>query len=322
MFRFYNYGQGACADIDWNDPNLSILSKLDGTCCLVHFDPFSNQWHVATRSRPEADVLLDNGLFTFRTLFELATKETCGYDFDTLTSYLDKDYTYCFELTGQYNRIVCNYEKNTITLLAARNIKTLQEIDFNHPLITKLNNVPIVKSYPFKSIIDLIDWVSTLNPIEHEGVVVRDSNFNRIKIKSAAYVIASKSRDTLGASERNCLELIFHEKEDDIIPFMPKEIVSNLIRIKAGLQIMIKEYDQAYHSALNEANLINKGDRKTFALLVTKNPNLWNAPFFAMYNKKVNNMKEFIVQAKKEGTWPNSFLDMFLGKIKENYLNK
>ena len=37
MNRFFNYGQGCAATIDWSDPNLAILEKLDGTLCIVVF---------------------------------------------------------------------------------------------------------------------------------------------------------------------------------------------------------------------------------------------------------------------------------------------
>ena len=78
MKRFFNHGQGSAADINWADPNLAVLEKLDGTLCIVYFDPFTNKWCVATRSVSEADLLMDNGIFTFRTLFEKAVEETSG----------------------------------------------------------------------------------------------------------------------------------------------------------------------------------------------------------------------------------------------------
>src|SRR5579885_1572432 len=121
MKRFFNHGQGSAANIDWSDPNLAVLEKLDGTLCIVYWDPFTNQWCVATRSVPEADLLMDNGLFTFRTLFEKAVKETIGMEFNEFTKHLSPIHTYCFELTTPYNRIVVEYKKCGITLLALRN---------------------------------------------------------------------------------------------------------------------------------------------------------------------------------------------------------
>lgn len=308
MNRFFNHGQGSAANIDWSDPNLAILEKLDGTLCIVYYDPFTYKWCVATRSVPEADLFMDNGVFTFRTLFEKACQDTLGYAFEQLTEKLDARFTYCFELTTPYNRIVVNYPHNRITLLAARNLTTLQEVN---PRELQLD-VPVVEAHTYTTINELLDWVSSLNPMEHEGVVVRDANFNRIKVKNAAYVAYNKVRDALGTSERNCMELILAEKDDDVIPMLPEEIVKNLLKIKAGLQVVIKLYDEAYVAAKAEADATNLGDKKTFAILVTQNKNMWHAPFFQMFSGKAQNMKDFIAKSRKDGTWGDSFLDKIL----------
>jgi len=312
MKRFFNYGQGCAANINWTDPKLSVLEKLDGTLCIVYWDPFTSQWCVATRSVSEADLLMDNGLFTFRSLFEKAVEETThGLPFDQLTNYLNKDITYCFELTTPYNRIVVNYSGCGITLLSARKLHNHKEVDPNS-LGLEVASVPIVQAHSYNSVTELIDWVSSLNPMEHEGVVVRDGDFNRIKVKNAAYVAYNKVRDTLATSERNCVELILAEKDDDVISFLPEEIVKNLQKIKLGVQVALKKHDEAYRAAKAQADAILMGDKKTFAILITKDKSMWNAPFFQMFDGKAANMKEFIMQNRKDGTWGNSFLDRIL----------
>jgi len=319
MNRFFNYGQGAAAEIDWNDPKLAILEKLDGTLCIVYWDPFTSQWCVATRSVSEADLLMDNGLFTFRSLFEKATEETLKMPFSTWTNSLVKDNTYCFELTTPYNRIVVQYDTCGITLLSARHVPSLREFDPQELASVQLNGVPVVKSYKYSSINDLLDWVSNQNPMEHEGVVIRDSTFRRLKVKNAAYVAYNRVRDTLATSERNCLELIFQEKEDDVLAFLPEEIGKNLLRIKEKVQHIIKEYDEAFRVAKEQADLILPGDKKTFAILVTKDKKYWTSPFFAMFDGKATSMKDFIANNRKDGTWANSFLDKFLEMKNQNH---
>ena len=310
MRRFFNHGQGAVANVNWSDPNLAVLEKLDGTLCIVYWDPFTNQWCVATRSVPEADLPMDNGIFTFRTLFEKALYDTTeGLPFDQFSSMLNKDITYCFELTTPYNRIVVYYPKNTITLISTRNVKSGKEIDLDK---IEIDLIPVVQAHAYSSLDELLTWVSSLNPMEHEGVVVRDSQFNRIKVKNAAYVAYNKVRDTLATSPRNCMEIILLEKDDDVAAFLPEEIVKNLQKIKENLLLTIKKYDEAYAEAIEQANAINPGDKKTFAILITKNKQLWTAPFFQMFDKKVVSMKDFILNNKKNGTWADSFLDRLL----------
>ncbi len=318
MKRFFNYGQSTAAQINWSDPNLAILEKLDGTLCIVYHDPFTNKWCVATRSVSEADLLMDNGLFTFRTLFEKAVHDTTGYEFDVFTNYLEKSYTYCFELTTPYNRIVVEYKNNGVTLLAVRGLVTLEEVSMDHPVVDLLpTSLPVVQAHTYKSVDELVTWVSSLNPMEHEGVVVRDSNFNRIKVKNAAYVAYNKVRDCLATSERNVLELILSEKDDDVVPFLPEEIVKNLQKIKTGVQLVIKQHDAQYQQARAEADAKAPGDKKTFAILVTSNKELWSAPFFHMWDGKSVNMKDFFAKTRKDGTWPNGMLDKVLELAKK-----
>jgi hypothetical protein len=323
MRRFFNYGQGAAANVNWSDPKLAVLEKLDGTLTILYHDKFAHEWCVATRSVPDADVPLDNGLYTFRTLFEKALKDTNGMSFEEFTSKLDPEITYCFELTSPYNRIVVDYKETKITLIAARRVvyaggdfsDCFDEID-----IDKISTygVPHVHAHTFTCVSDLVDWVSTQNPLEHEGVVARDSNFNRVKIKNAAYLAFNRARDILGTSERNCLELVLQGKEDDVIPALPSEIVDRIINIKRGVTTMIKDYDRAYKTFKYASDQISLGNKKTFATIIMGNKDYWSSPMFSIFDGKAYDMKSFISKNRKDGTWADNFLDRILSIIK-NY---
>lgn len=315
MRRFFNHGQGA-AFINWDDPKLYIFEKLDGSLIINYFDPFISKWCVATRGIPDADLLMDNGLFTFRTLFEKAVQDTLNISFDTFTKSLVKEMTYCFELTTPLNRIVVNYPTYGITLLSARYLPTLKELNPSELAIVQMGQVPYVKAHTYTSIDEIVSWVSTLNPLESEGVVVRDSNFNRIKVKNANYVAYNKLNDRLGASERNCLELILAEKDDDVVSFLPEEIAKNLQKIKIGVNKFIKEYDSLYQELYLKANAESPGNKKTFALLINENKDLWTAPLFTIFAGKALNIRDFIAKNRKDGTWSNSFLDKILNFAK------
>ena len=317
MDRFFNNGQGAAAQIDWSDPNISILEKLDGTLTIVYFDKFSKQWCVATRSVPEADLIIDMGIYTFRTLFEKSVKDTLNLDFDSFTRSLVKEMTYCFELTTPYNRIVVKYDDFKITLLSIRYLPTLKEMDPSQLAIVLIGKVPCLHAYTYTSMDDILKWVSDQNPLEHEGVVVRDSNYNRIKIKNAAYVAFNRTRDILSASDRNILDLIFQEKDDDVLPMLSPEIANKLQKMKKDTQNTIKSYDEIYSKVKDVADGIMPNDKKTFALTVNeyklKNKKLWTAPLFQIFSGKALNMKDFIQKNRnKDGHWSSGFLDVFL----------
>ncbi len=325
MRRFFNYGQGACANINWNDENLKIQDKMDGTLIILYYDPFINEWCCGTRSVPDADLLMDNGIYTFRLLFEKALYDTCGLSFENYTSNLDKEITYCFELTTPYNRIVVNYPSNKVTIIAARQIIysstmigginneifwSCQELDTNK---IKTYGVPVVRTHPYASADDLIKLVDTFDPLENEGIVVCDSNFNRIKIKNINYVLYSKSRDTL-CNDRAFLSLILNEKEDDFMEFLPEEFKNRVLLLKDKLKLFKFNLMDRYENIKANSN-----SKKEFALAVQKEK-LWGAPLFAMYDKKCNNFNEFILQNKSkiDSSFSHSFLDKFLENILNN----
>jgi hypothetical protein len=310
MNRFFNEGQGAAAPIKWSDPNLKIFEKLDGTLIIVHFDHLSKQWHAATRSVCEADLLMDNKIFTFRTLFEKALKDTFNMSWEDFTYFkLDSNITYCFELTTPYNQIVVKYETCRITLIAARDKRTdlelpIDSFDFPKPHTYNLDNIQ-----------QILEWVSTLNPMEHEGVVVMDGNFNRIKVKNANYVAFSKCRDSLSSSPRNCLEIILNGKEDDVIAFLPQEIINNLLHIKKLYTLWLSVSEGTYQNALAEASSLNLNDKKTFALTLDKYTKAYRPACFSIFSGKADSIKDFIHKNRKDGTWSDGFLDKILQEI-------
>jgi hypothetical protein len=322
--RFYNHGQGAAANVNFDDPTTKVMSKVDGTMCCVYFDTHARAWCVATRSVPNADLPLDNfGDYTFRTLFDRAFKETMGEEFaDYANEHLDKQTTYMFELTTPYNRIVCQYNDFRITLLGARDLRTLKEIDVlqtngNEGEWMDLRGLPRCKAYSLKTSTDIITWVATLNPLDEdgEGVVVLDKHFNRVKIKNPAHGLLSKAKDKLGSSMRNCLELALLGKEDDVVAVLPPEIVARIMECKEGVRKLIKETDAAYIDIIKSFE-VDIPTQKDFALAL-KADGAWQAPLFKRFAGKINSTRDYIDSCKKDGTWSSSFLDMVLELIEK-----
>lgn len=310
MKRFFNYGQGACANIDWNDVDLSVESKMDGSLINLYFDPFLNFWCVATRSVPEADLLMDNGTYSFRLLFEKVLKETYNFSFKELTDKLNINCTYCFELTTIYNRIVVNYITNKITLLSIRDINTLQELKIDDLIVNSIG-IPTVQKYSFTTIEELITLVSTFSPLEHEGVVVKDSNFNRVKIKNINYVMYNRARDVI-CNDRAFITLILNEKEDDFMEFLPPEFKARTIELSHKLGKFKIQLMEDFYDCLN-----NSSSKKEFALLIQQKK-IWGAPLFSMFDKKCIDFKDYINQNKSkiDSSFSHSFLDKLLDLLK------
>lgn len=307
--RFFNEGQGA-AYVDWQDKDIKVYEKLDGTCIFLYF--YNGKWHTATRSSPEADVPLEQvfaeDTHTFSSLFKKCLFDTTNKTFDEYTSTLNKDNTYVFELTSPINRIVVKYNDYRVTLLAIKNKKTFEEYEIE----SSNNLVPCVFSYKMNTLEQILGFVNSASPLDHEGIVVRDSKFNRVKIKNIQYVTYNRARDLYSKSNRGFVQMILFKIEDDVIPYLPDEIVNKVYEFKDKLSSFINYIESNYKKYVDEVNSYPDSDRnkrKRFAELVQLNEEYQN-PFFVMYSGKANSFEEYINKNKdKSGKFPDNFLD-------------
>lgn len=325
--RFFNLGQGAAAPVDFDHPETRFYEKLDGTLTLLYFDPVVSEWHVATRSVPEANLPIDGfGDFTFRTLFERAVVDTTGLDFNSFVRFLDVQTTYIFELTTPLNRIVVNYEDYKVYLLGARANSTGAEFD---PVqIAPALRVPHAPIYRFGSVSEMVDFVSSRNPQNYEGVVVCDPHWRRVKVKNPGYLALNKVRDSVMNSPRGLVELILLEKLDDALSLFPEHIQKRAIELQDSFRKLVSSYRELFELCLAEVDAWNwkqdwkhekgsKEHRKQFALAVQAHKG-WMAPMMDQYQGRSSGLVDWMLSKRGvDGGWSNSFLDTVLGQIEK-----
>lgn len=315
MNRFYNYGDTSGAEVDWSDPNLRVYEKLDGTCMIVYWDELHNRWHAATRAVPEADLPiraghLEIGDDTFSDLFFNALNATMGsnvLEFGPLALF-NKNFTYVFELTSPYNRIVVKYDEPRVTLLACRHTESGDEISIE----SFHRTFPLPKTFPLASHGAIDAYVNAANPAELEGAVVCDSQFRRLKIKNKAWILSSKAKDLVTVSRRSALLAIIKGEIDDVLPLVEKSIADELCDMREKLKMYLKSVD------VNFAKFIALGahDKKTFALAVTASGD-WTPVYFKMWQGAATTAGEWVQNMAAAGKLTDSSLDVLLGKIKE-----
>lgn len=326
--RFFNYGQSSAAEVDFNHPATAFYEKMDGTLCIVYYDDIKHEWHVATRAVPEADLPVDGfGDYTFRSLFEKALKETTGKDFHKWSSeHLFRDTTYMFELTTPLNRIVVDYGGYGVTLLGARKTRSGKEL--NPAFVQAQVRTPTAERYRFSSVSDLVSFVSKRDPTKHEGIVVCDHKFRRVKVKNAGYLALNKVRDSALKSPRGLVELILLEKLDDALPLLPENIVQRAEELRESFRKLTHNSRELYNICFNEANKevsnfnenshssgLQRAHRKAFALAVQEH-NGWLAPMMSIYLGKAESLMEWIFSKQNpDGGWSNSFLDTVLRNL-------
>jgi hypothetical protein len=317
MDRFFNAGDSVAAKIDWTDPSIRVQEKLDGTLTILYFDSIKIGWCVATRSVSQADVsfgdppgspLNEN---TFGQLFFYSVAQTIdeiwgGFPLKDFFDGLNKNWTYIYELTTPLNRVVVKYNKYRVTLLAARDTATgeyvTDQVRYEQFLCRP-------SEWPLKSLSDLTAFVDAADPAKVEGAVVIDGNNNRVKVKSKAWVLASRAKDMITMSKRNALRAIIDGTITNVLPLLDLEVVNYIEGMQKSFNIFCKEIDADF-KLLKTAT----PDRKAFALAVSAS-GLWAMPFFNLYSGKYENTLDWLQELCKSDKITDTTLDTILGYL-------
>jgi hypothetical protein len=257
-FRKFGNSHESYADkIEWSTAR--VLEKMDGSIIKLWFNPYTNSWQFSTNGMIDAKNAIHNSGKSFYSLVE-----SCDNYNNIPFDILNKDYTYIFELTSPLNQVVVQYSESLLYHIGTRNNKTGYELEANIGIIKP-------KEYALHSLTDCITAVQKLNfsdSTEHEGFVVVDASYNRIKIKSPEYIFCHH------LINNNCLdykEIALMLRVDDISIETIKKQYPHYIS-------MINEVEERYSTIKREITdavayvSTLEGDRKTIALAIKNNP--------------------------------------------------
>lgn len=323
MRRFFNLGQGSASSVDFSDSSTRILEKLDGTLCILYHD--GAEWCVATRSVPDANLPVDGfGEYTFRTLFIKAMEMCSGRSWSDIEKMLEtagRGRTFCFELMTPYNTVVVRHASMRVALLSVReNISGKEDHrDVLDRFWSACFNINPVASYPLTTAEDIVSFVNSRSGMVYEGVVAThygaDGTVERVKIKSAGYLLANRTKSIIGASPRNMMELILLEQIDDLMPVLAEDQKAKVEEMRSGLRSFMHSFDRLYHEKMTELEGLGPMSehlrRKTFARAVGGSE-MWMAPAMALYEGKAHNLHDWILKHKErtnDKCFPSGFLD-------------
>jgi hypothetical protein len=290
--KFFNYGEGHAAKIDWN--SAVVQEKLDGSLITMYW--YKNKWHVATTGMPDASGPVVNltGTWSPRSGIELPTPRSFAeyfwQTFELDYGRLEKedpqgisDLCFFFELTGPLNQIVIRHEEAQVTLLGARSTLTDAEFCPGHVWTLFDTAIPCVRSFSLRSLKDTLETIKTMNPFEQEGYVVVDANFNRIKIKHPGYVAAHHAKD--GLSTRAIVEIVRSGEIPEFVSVYPAVAVM-MNSVKANFEQLVKEIEDDY------ARVKGIQEQKAFALEAIKTK--CSGALFALRARKVDSVRDFL----------------------------
>ena len=217
FFKFFNVQEQNAVDIDWG--NARVLEKLDGSIIKLWFD---NGWRVSTNGTIDArDASLSAPVSTMgyykriENYHDLFMYALVDINVEKMLSRLDTTMTYMFELVSPYNRVVVPYTETKLFHIGTRSNEDLLEWEYYIPEIDK----PEV--YDISSLEECLDSAEKL-PFSEEGYVVVDHNYNRVKIKSAEYVIAHHLRNNGAVTRRRIVDMILANGQDDFLSIYPE----------------------------------------------------------------------------------------------------
>lgn len=245
--RFFNWGEVVDEMKLFDFSDFTVQSKEDGSLVLLyHFD---GEWHANTRGSFATDQIATGVELTWRQAFCKAL----GIDrLNDLKPVLDPDLTYVCEFCSSWNKIVRRYDQPVMYLLTAFSKSQgwkecpVELCDIYGNPYDDGRSVMLLPSpfkrpvrYEFRSleqVQEFLDEQAAADPT-FEGVVIKDKNGQRWKIKSATYLGLHKLRgegDNL-YNPKNLLPFILSGEDDELLTYYP-EVTETFLKLKLQVE--------------------------------------------------------------------------------------
>jgi len=270
FFKFGNYGEPYADDIDWNTAR--VQEKIDGS--LIKVWHHKGSWHVSTNNTINAErARTNNHEDTFLNVFHQAWVRT-GKQF----SELNPDYTYMFELVSPQTRVVVPYTETKLYHIGTREKDSLKELHVDI-------GIEKPKEYSITTIEECVEAAKNLDKY-HEGFVVVDSHWRRVKVKSPLYVAIHHILNNISSNKR-IIDLIVSGEDAEVISYFPEyaemfqSMRERIDRFIAHNELELETIRSAAYST-----------QKELAEYVTKT--ICPACLFFVFKGKAKSVKDFV----------------------------
>jgi hypothetical protein len=276
FYKFFNVQEQFVHPIDWS--TAKVQEKIDGSLIKV--------WdgHISTSGTIDA-FKAETGSALYPTFGDLFICALAG-DFDTeqameIIGSLDDKYTYMFEVVSPHIKNVVPYEKTDVYFLGARNMETMQEEDLDI-------GIQKPKTYSLSTLEECLASANAL-PFSEEGYVVVDANYNRVKIKSPAYVAAHHIRNNGVITYRRIFKMLRLGEDDDFLSYFP-EYGDSFDKVRKAFSNYVDELCSAYDLYLELKKTCET--KKDYAMIVKTHKHF--AFLFALWDVNTNSVNHWI----------------------------
>lgn len=211
--RFFNWGEALPNPFDWS--NFTANEKMDGSIILVY--NFAGEWRVNTRNSFGEGCHGGTSVSYRDMVFSLL-------DVDPLDGHEEKTFT--FELIGPYNPHVRRYATNQLKLLTVFDGENELSTHQSDKLAAELN-IHRPQTYQFSGLEQILDFLAHKAKTDKtfEGVVIRDKDNNRYKLKSKSYLALHHLLDNNNIHRADRLvPLILTGEIDETLTYFPDTI--------------------------------------------------------------------------------------------------
>jgi hypothetical protein len=282
--KFFNAEEGFAQSINWQD--CLVQEKLDGSLATLYV--YDGQWHVATSGTPDASGQVNGFGFSFADLF---WKTFDSYNQELPST--DCKMCFMFELMTPHNMQVVKHPEPKLTLIGARDLSNQKEYHAGEAQ-KFFSKIPVVQEFPINSLEEIKQSFEKMDPTKQEGFVVLNKkhnsfgSFNRIKVKSPAYVSLHHMRDGLN-SQKNIVNVVRLGEISEIIAHFP-EYSEMLYEVKFKYDLLVHELEKEYN------DLKDCETQKEFAVQAVLSR--CSSALFALHAKKTSSIKEFLKDYK------------------------
>ena len=260
--RFFNWGevQEEMPLFDFSD--FVVQSKEDGSLVLLYY--YAGQWRCNTRGSFAQDLLQFQN-FTW----EEGIKKALGVNF--FDAGLLPTRTYVCEFCAPWNKVVRTYTKPVLYLLTVFDNITQEE--YNVKQVDAMYNATLSKQslllrptvYEFHNMAEIEAFLQqqATDDATFEGVVIRDKDNRRWKIKNACYLALHKMRgegDNL-FNPKNLVPFVLAGEEDELLTYFP-EVRGQFYELKSQI---LEWYIQLLETWAEHWQITNQKD---FALAI------------------------------------------------------
>ena len=271
--KFFNLGEEHAADIDWE--TAVATEKMDGS--LISFYWYNGKWRVATNGCIDAeDAPCDGAFKTFKDLIDRALEDN-PIDFKRL----NKNITYTFELCTPHNQQVVEYKDFKLYLILVRNNNTLDELNIYHAAEIFHLNTP--KQYPIKgNVEDFKKLVETFGD-DKEGIVVKDKNNKRVKIKTETYFQLHHWLNNGNVGRKRIFELLETGEDSEFLAYFPR-YVNAFARVAAEIYLAKCRIQRIENVVADWKNKNPDATKKQFSEFVNLTTKKYQFYFYRAYD--------------------------------------